>query len=111
MVDCLLLLDGAEIPREICDPSTSVVHVSPIVMKKVSGMQSIDSVEAIALMKIPARFLELNGDQEEMIYQNWFPSPKRILVLDAIQVVPIQFDVCLNGLCLCHYTISHLEVA
>ncbi|XP_008796636.2 uncharacterized tRNA/rRNA methyltransferase slr1673 [Phoenix dactylifera] len=85
VLDCLLLLDGAEIPQEIFDPSTSVVHVSPIVMKKLSGMQSIDSVEAIALMKIPARFHELNGDQEEMIYQNWFPSPNRILVLDGIQ--------------------------
>lgn len=83
---CLLLLDEAEIPEEINGFSVRIVRVSSAVMKKLSGLQSVDSIQAIAVMKIPPSFVNLNDDQKEDC-QSWFPSPHRILVLDGIQVL------------------------
>jgi TrmH family RNA methyltransferase len=56
-------------------------------MKKISGMRSVDSTEAIAVMHMPKHFCDLNGDEggaglDELFHQ----SPNRILVLDGIQV-------------------------
>ncbi|KAJ6840040.1 spoU rRNA Methylase family protein [Iris pallida] len=85
MVDCLLLLDGTEIPEVFNDSYSSVVHVSPNVMKKLSGMQSVESTEGIAILRLPSSFYDMNVNQEEGVYGNWFPSPHRILVLDGIQ--------------------------
>ncbi|XP_072956128.1 uncharacterized protein [Typha angustifolia] len=84
ILDCLILLDGAETPEEL-DPSNFVVHTSPNVMKKLSGMQSIDSIEAIAIMKMPKNFCELEKNQNEVDSYSLFHSPYRILVLDGIQ--------------------------
>ncbi|KAJ0982856.1 hypothetical protein J5N97_011111 [Dioscorea zingiberensis] len=85
LVDCLLLLDGCEIPDGFRDSSARILRVSAHVMKKVSGLQSADSIEAVALIKFPSSFLDLNGDQEEASCGAWFPSPQRILALDGIQ--------------------------
>ncbi|XP_062143647.1 uncharacterized protein LOC133851314 [Alnus glutinosa] len=84
-MDCLLLLDKAEVPEGIDDLSVRIVRVSSMVMKKLSGVQSIESIEAIALMRIPTSFFNLDDDQEKADCQRWFPSPHRILVLDGIQ--------------------------
>ncbi|XP_058069427.1 uncharacterized protein LOC131218714 isoform X2 [Magnolia sinica] len=84
ILDSLLLLNDSEVPKGLYDPSVRIVHVSSIVMKKLSGLQSIDSVEAIALMRFPSSFCNMDGDQEEDC-ESWFPSPHRILVLDGIQ--------------------------
>ncbi|KAE8010495.1 hypothetical protein FH972_006863 [Carpinus fangiana] len=86
-MDCLLLLDKAEVPEGIDDLSVRIVRVSSVVMKKLSGVQSIESIEAIALMRIPTSFFNLDGDQEKADCQRWFPSPHRILVLDGIQLI------------------------
>ncbi|GAB4848808.1 hypothetical protein Ancab_003602 [Ancistrocladus abbreviatus] len=59
--------------------------ISPIVMKKLSGVQSTESTEAIALMRIPSSFLNLNETQMEADSKGWFPCPHRILVLEGIQ--------------------------
>ncbi|WOK99382.1 hypothetical protein Cni_G08094 [Canna indica] len=83
MMDCMLLLDNASVPERFDISCAPVVHVSPSVMKKVSGMQSIDSTEAIAIMKLPISFLNLEENDE--INQHWFPSLHRLLVLDGIQ--------------------------
>lgn len=88
-VDCLLLLDKAEIPLELNDHSIRVVRVSSMVMKKLSGVQSTESIEAIALMRIPSTFHSVDDDQKEEDFHNWFPSPHRVLVLDGIQVIPV----------------------
>ncbi|XP_077220383.1 tRNA/rRNA methyltransferase (SpoU) family protein [Tasmannia lanceolata] len=85
ILDCLLLLDGAEVPGGLYDASIRIVRVSSIVMKKLSGVQSIDSIEAIALMRIPSSFCNVDDNQEIENCQSWFPSPHRILVLDGIQ--------------------------
>ncbi|RWR74103.1 tRNA/rRNA methyltransferase [Cinnamomum micranthum f. kanehirae] len=85
ILNCLLLLDGVEVPEELYNSSVRIVRVSSIVMKKLSGLQSIDSIEAVALMSIPSSFCSIDDNQEEANCQSWFPSPHRILVLDGIQ--------------------------
>ncbi|KAF8109626.1 hypothetical protein N665_0094s0091 [Sinapis alba] len=84
-IDCLLLHEEAQIPHGLESLSIRVVRVSSLVMKKLSGVQSTESVEAIALMRIPSSFIDL----EDMIItdcKKWFPSSAhRVLVLDSIQ--------------------------
>jgi TrmH family RNA methyltransferase len=85
-IDCLLLLDGVAVPDELRELSADVVYVSATVMKKISGMRSVDSTEAIAVMHMPRHFCDLNGDLGRAGLDGLFQSPKRILVLDGIQV-------------------------
>ncbi|XP_068466061.1 uncharacterized protein [Phaseolus vulgaris] len=82
-MDCLILPDKAEIPDGLDKSTASIVRVSSVVMRKLSGLQTTDSLDAIALMKIPASFFNVDNDQKN--YQKWFPSVHRILVLDGIQ--------------------------
>ncbi|TVU45653.1 hypothetical protein EJB05_05144, partial [Eragrostis curvula] len=84
-MDYLLLLDGVEVPEELQEFSGDAVHVSAAVMKKVSGMQSVDSTEAIAVMHMPKHFRDLGSDDGGAALDGLFHSPKRILVLDGIQ--------------------------
>lgn len=84
---CLLVLDKAEIPEEIDGSSVRIVRVSSIVMNKLSGVQSTESIEAIALMRIPTSFFNLNDDKREAYSERCFPTTHRILVLDGIQVI------------------------
>lgn len=85
ILDCLLLLDGVAVPEELYDSFARIVHASSIVMKKLSGMQSVDSIEAIALMRIPSSFNKIDDDQELADCDSWFISPHRLLILDGIQ--------------------------
>ena len=89
-IDCLLLLDGVEVPEELRELSGDVVYVSATVMKKISGMRSVDSTEAIAVMHMPKHFCDLKGDEGGAGLDGLFQSPKRILVLDGIQVSRIS---------------------
>ncbi|TYJ10698.1 hypothetical protein E1A91_A11G225100v1 [Gossypium mustelinum] len=84
-IDCLLLLENAEIPEGLDTHSCHVVRIGSMVMKKLSGVQSAESIEAIALMRFPTSFLNLTVDQNKSDSQSWFPSTHRILVLDGIQ--------------------------
>lgn len=84
-IECLFLLDRAEVPEEISDIPGDRVHVSSLVMKKLSGVQSTESIEAIALMSIPPTFLDLNDTQTETNCKRWFPCHHRILVLEGVQ--------------------------
>lgn len=84
IMDYLIIPDKAEIPNGLVTSTASIVHVSSIVMRKLSGLQSTDSVDAIALIKIPDSVFNLDGDQNNCY--KWFPSAHRILVLDGIQV-------------------------
>lgn len=92
-MDCLFLLDGGKAPEGLNDYSNSVVYTNPSVMKKLSGMQSVDSTEAIAVMKMPKNFYDLESDREEMAFLSSFNSPYRILVLDGIQVQIIRVSL------------------
>lgn len=84
-IDCLLLHDEAEIPEELDDQPIHVVRVSSVVMKKLSGVKSTESIEAIALMRIPSTFRTLEDSHHGKDCRRWFPSSYRILVLDGIQ--------------------------
>ncbi|XP_061368357.1 uncharacterized protein LOC133311343 [Gastrolobium bilobum] len=83
IMDCLILPDKVEIPYELDKYTASIVRVSSIVMRKLSGLESSDSIDAIALVKIPARFFNVDGDKKNCL--EWFPFVHRILVLDGIQ--------------------------
>ncbi|KAB2058202.1 hypothetical protein ES319_A11G218400v1 [Gossypium barbadense] len=85
VIDCLLLLENAEIPEGLDTHSCHVVRIGSMVMKKLSGVQSAESIEAIAMMRFPTSFLNLTVDQNKSDSQSWFPSTHRILVLDGIQ--------------------------
>ncbi|CAL4918434.1 unnamed protein product [Urochloa decumbens] len=84
-IDYLLLLDGVEVPEELREFAGDVVFVSAAVMKKVSGMQSVDSTEAIAVMHMPSHFRDLGSHEDGVALDGLFNYPKRILVLDGIQ--------------------------
>jgi len=84
-IDYLLLLDGVEVPEALREFSGDVVFVSAAVMKKVSGMQSVDSTEAIAVMHMPRHFRDLGSHEDGDSLHGLFNHPKRILVLDGIQ--------------------------
>lgn len=55
-------------------------------MKKISGMQSVDSTEAIGVTHMPKYFCDLGSDEGGAVLDGLFHSPKRILILDGIQV-------------------------
>ncbi|XP_038689751.1 uncharacterized tRNA/rRNA methyltransferase slr1673-like isoform X2 [Tripterygium wilfordii] len=84
-IDCLLLLDKAEIPEGLDDMSVHIVRVSSAVIKKLSGVQSTESTEAIALMRISTNFSNVDVSQNSADCKTWFPFPHRVLVLDGIQ--------------------------
>uniref|UniRef100_A0A2P2K162 tRNA/rRNA methyltransferase SpoU type domain-containing protein n=1 Tax=Rhizophora mucronata TaxID=61149 RepID=A0A2P2K162_RHIMU len=54
-------------------------------MKKLSQIQSTESIEAIALMKFPTSYFVVDDHQKGSDYRKWFPSLHRILVLEGIQ--------------------------
>ncbi|GMH14681.1 hypothetical protein Nepgr_016522 [Nepenthes gracilis] len=85
LVDCLFLLDGTDVPEGLDDGLVRIVHVSSTVMRRLSGVQSMESVEAIALMRIPSSFLNLNNSKLGGDCKGWFSCPHRILVLEGIQ--------------------------
>ncbi|KAF0927414.1 hypothetical protein E2562_032720 [Oryza meyeriana var. granulata] len=84
-IENLLLLDGTELPEELYEFSGNVVYVSAAVMKKVSGMQSVDSTEAIAVIHMPKYFCDRDSHLGGAVLDELFSSAKRILVLDGIQ--------------------------
>ncbi|XP_047956001.1 uncharacterized tRNA/rRNA methyltransferase slr1673-like isoform X1 [Salvia hispanica] len=83
IIECLFVVDNCSIPEEIEYKAVHVVEVSPEVIRKISGIQSVDSVEVIALMRIPSSFRIVNKHDENC--RTLFPFPHRILVLDGIQ--------------------------
>ncbi|KAF3333022.1 rRNA methyltransferase 3B [Carex littledalei] len=85
IIEQLLVLEGTSIPVELYNISVNVVHVSANVLKKISGMQSIDSTEVIAIMKMPRTFCDLEMNGSDTMFHSLLPSPSRLLVLDGIQ--------------------------
>ncbi|KAL7104273.1 hypothetical protein ACP275_08G233900 [Erythranthe tilingii] len=81
IIECLFVLDNYFIPEEIDGNDVRVIHVNSEVIKKLSGVQSVDSVEVIALVRIPSTF-HIATDKG---FSGLFSLPHRILVLDGIQ--------------------------
>ncbi|KAL0350197.1 UNVERIFIED_CONTAM: putative tRNA/rRNA methyltransferase YsgA [Sesamum radiatum] len=85
IIECLFVLDNCRIPEEIDDKAVRVVHVNLEVIRKISGVQSVDSVEVIALVRIPSTFHIVSNNLQEEDCHTFFSFPQRILVLDGIQ--------------------------
>ncbi|KAJ9171108.1 hypothetical protein P3X46_019156 [Hevea brasiliensis] len=83
-MECLILLDKAKIPEGF-NNSTRTLRVSALVMKKLSQLQSTESIEAIALMRFPTSYFVVGNHQKDADCRKWFPAPHRILVLEGIQ--------------------------
>lgn len=98
MIEQLLVLEGTSIPEELRDIAVTVVHVTANVVKKISGMQSVDSTAVIAVMKMPRSFCDLGINGSDAMFYSLLPSPHRLLVLDGIQVLPgfSPFNIILN---------------
>lgn len=82
-IQCLFVLDNCCIPEEIDNEAIHVVQVNSEVIRKISGVQSVDCVEVIALVSIPSTFQIVSSDED---CHTLFSSPHRLLVLDGIQV-------------------------
>ncbi|KZV30111.1 hypothetical protein F511_19654 [Dorcoceras hygrometricum] len=86
IIECLLVLDNnSHVPEEIDDPSVHIIRVNSVVMNKLAGVQSADSVDVIALVRIPTTFHVAGDNLHEEDCRKWFSFPHRILVLDGIQ--------------------------
>ncbi|KAK3416665.1 uncharacterized tRNA/rRNA methyltransferase YsgA [Eucalyptus grandis] len=85
IIDCLLLLDKAQIPDDLEERSLRLVRVSSLVMEKLSGVESAESIKAVALMRIPSTFYNVDDETDDRDCRRWFASRHRILVLDGIQ--------------------------
>ncbi|KAL8251596.1 hypothetical protein R6Q59_035289 [Mikania micrantha] len=83
-IDCLLLHEKTEVPEELVGSGIRVVRVSSVVMKKLCGVQSTESIDAASLVRIPSTFHTLD-DGHDHDFTKWFPTAFRILVLDGIQ--------------------------
>lgn len=84
-IECLLLLDNTNVPEYLNNQSIRYVNVSSLVMKKLSGLQSTDSIDMVALIRIPSTFHSIGSHVKGGDCHKWFPSPYRILVLDGVQ--------------------------
>lgn len=61
-----------------------IVYVSEPVMRKVAGVDSTEGLQGVGVLALPSSFCNLEGTGD--IAGNWVVSPRRVLVLDAIQV-------------------------
>ncbi|KAL4582827.1 hypothetical protein LXL04_007388 [Taraxacum kok-saghyz] len=84
-IDCLLLHEKATIPEELVDSGVHIVRINSMVMKKLSGLQSTESIDVVSLVRIPSTFCSLDDYNHHEDFSKLFPSAFRILVLDGIQ--------------------------
>ncbi|EPS65974.1 hypothetical protein M569_08804, partial [Genlisea aurea] len=84
-VECLFMLENCSIPEGIEHEEIRVVKVNSEVIRKLSGVQSVDSVRVIALLRIPSSFHALSTGLDYEDCRALFPLAHRILVLEGIQ--------------------------
>ncbi|GER26206.1 tRNA/rRNA methyltransferase family protein [Striga asiatica] len=85
IIDCLFVLDNFCIPEEMDVDSVRVILVNSEVIRKVSGVQCVDAVEAFALVRTPSTYHVVANSLHEEDWHSLFSSPHRVLVLDRIQ--------------------------
>ncbi|KAI5669268.1 hypothetical protein M9H77_19121 [Catharanthus roseus] len=86
-IECLLMLENANIPKDLNNFYIRYVCVSSMLMEKLSRLQSADFLDMVALIRIPSTFRNVLDNLQEEDCHAWFPFPHRILVLDEIQVI------------------------
>ncbi|XP_049932897.1 uncharacterized protein LOC126409933 [Nymphaea colorata] len=85
ILDCLLLLDDAGIPTEFVEAFDRLVNLSAGVMRKIAGVQSMESTKAAAFLRIPTSFCDIHNNEGGSAFQMLFPTLNRLVVLDGIQ--------------------------
>lgn len=85
VVDCLFVQDVTGVPVGLLETSRRIVHVNHLVMQKLAGVESIESTEAIGVIKLPSSFCNLESLEIHSSSQIWSLLPHRLLVLDGIQ--------------------------
>lgn len=93
VLDYLFIQDGADVPEGLVWPSRRIVRVSPLVMQKLAGVESIEATEAIGVIKLPKSFWNMDSMAMQSSFERWCSLPHRLLVLDGIQV---SCHVCLH---------------
>ncbi|KAL3701317.1 hypothetical protein R1sor_019339 [Riccia sorocarpa] len=85
IISVLLVREDVSTPEGLTRFSQRVVRVSVAVMSKITGLDS--PPESMGVLSYPPSFTSLKDHQESADSQlhKWCPSPRRILVLDAIQ--------------------------
>lgn len=85
-IDCLLVPQNSKVTEGIGEFAKRVVRVTAPVMRKLSGLDSAEGVEAVGIMSLPPSFCSLERTADSLVaLSSWCPRPKRLLVLDAIQ--------------------------
>jgi len=85
--EVLLVLDGTPEPPDLAIWSDRIVRVSEAVMCKVAGVESSQGLGCVGVLPLPSSFCNLEAIQSASSGAfNWCPSPRRVLVLDGIQV-------------------------
>lgn len=85
VVDCLFVQDVTSVPVGLLETSRRIVHVNHLVMQKLAGVESIESTEAIGVIKLPSSFCNMESLEIHSSSQIWSSLPHRLLVLDGIQ--------------------------
>jgi hypothetical protein len=72
-------------PRpELSSWAERIVYVSEPVLRKVAGVDSMQGLHGVGVLALPSSFSSLEASDDMAV--NWVSSPRRVLVLDGIQV-------------------------
>ncbi|GBG81186.1 hypothetical protein CBR_g31860 [Chara braunii] len=84
-IEVLMLLEGLPMPEDM--PARQTVYVTPSVMRKLSGVESAEGVEMVAILRKPASFTAFGPATISSFdkAERWCPSANRLLALDGVQ--------------------------
>lgn len=71
-------------PSDLKAWSDRLVFVSEPVMRKVAGIDSTQGLQGVGVLALPSSFCNLEATRTSSF--EWVSCPRRLLVLDAIQV-------------------------
>lgn len=94
----LLVLEDTRPQSNLRSWAERVIFVTEPVMKKVAGVDSTQGLQGVGVLALPTSFCNLEANEDLKTY--WLSSPRRVLVLDGIQVTYISClhpSVCLSG--------------
>lgn len=80
----MLILEDTNPRSDLSSWAERIVHVSEPVLRKVAGVDSTQGLQGVGVLALPASFCNLEGTGDTAM--NWLSSPRRVLVLDGIQV-------------------------
>jgi len=84
-IKVLLVLELTNPRSDLSSWAERIVFVSEPVMRKVAGVDSTEGLQGVGLLNLPSSFCNLDGTGNIQA-GNWVSSPRRVLVLDGIQV-------------------------